>query len=77
VDDVRFKSFATTCHYPLCGEDPEIYAHVEVRELLEGEPIIFEPPRDRKKKSKRRKVLRAEWRTNFVNKLERLIEPNC
>lgn len=72
VETARYKSFATPCHDPRCNEEPENYAHVEVRELYESEPVTSTPPRNRKKK---RKAMRSEWKTNIINTLERLLEP--
>ena len=75
VDVARFKSFATPVHYPLCNQEPENYSHVEIRELYEAESVTSTPPRNRKNRNKRSKVLRLEWRVNVVINLQRLIEP--
>jgi hypothetical protein len=72
VEVVRFKSFATPCHDPICDVPDENYSHTEVRELLESESVFCTPPKNRRK---RRKVLRGEWKTNFVNNLKRVFEP--
>jgi hypothetical protein len=40
----------------------ENFAHVELRELREGEGFDFEPPRDRKSGSKGAKRRRLEYR---------------
>jgi hypothetical protein len=74
VEIARYKSFATPCHDPICGVDFENYPHVEIRELLETETVLDTPPKNRKK---RRKVLRGEWKTNIVNNLERVFEPDA
>lgn len=74
VGVARHASFATPCHDPICGEEIENYSHVEVRELLESESVLDEPPKGRKK---RRKVLRAEWKTNIINQLQREFEPEA
>ena len=74
VEIARFKMVATAVHDPLCDQKPNNYAHVEVRELYADESVTSTPPKSRKKR-KSRKVLRAEWRTNIVNRLERLVEP--
>lgn len=63
VETVRYKNFATPCHDPICCEQPHNYSHVEVRELYDGEETTFEPP---KKRKKRRKALRAEWKTKII-----------
>ena len=71
VATVRFKVFATACHDPICGERPQNYSHIEVRELYEGESVTSEPEKGRKK---RRKALRGEWKTNIINNLNTRIE---
>lgn len=75
VEVAQYKSIATPCHDPICGEDHENYSHIEIRELLEGEKATSVPPKGRKSRSKQRKVLRAEWKTNIINNLERMFEP--
>jgi hypothetical protein len=75
VEVARYKSFATPVHEPLCNVPTENYSHAEVRELYEGESVMSVPPRQRKSRSKQRKVLRLEWRINIVTRLQRLIEP--
>jgi len=63
----RYKELATPVHDPISKKDYENYAHVEVRELRQGESIYSEPPRGRKSSSKGRKHLRAEYRQNIIN----------
>jgi hypothetical protein len=72
VEVARFRSFATPCHDPICDGQNQNYSHVEIRELLESESVLESPPKNRKK---RRKVLRGEWKTNVVNHIERIFEP--
>jgi|ERR1700737_78345 len=67
VSTARYKQIATPVHDPIQTQNYENYAHVEVRELLPGESIYFEPPRGRKSKNKTRKNLRMEYRQNIVN----------
>jgi hypothetical protein len=67
VQMARYKELATTVHDPICKEDYENYAHVEIRELCPGESIYSEPPRGRKLRSSGRKKLRLEYRLNIVN----------
>jgi hypothetical protein len=76
VEVARYKSIATTCHDPICGEEYENYSHVEIRELLENESVVSVPPKNRKSRNKKRKVLRAEWKTNIVNHIQRVFEPD-
>jgi hypothetical protein len=75
VADTQYKDFATPVHDPICDQEPQNYSHTELRELLEGEPLASTPPKNRKPSSKQRKRLRQEWRTQLINKLQRLIEP--
>jgi hypothetical protein len=75
IEVARYKSIAIPCHDPICGVESENYSHVEIRELLENESDTFVPPKGRKSRGKQRKVLRAEWKTNIVNNLDRLFEP--
>ncbi len=63
----RYKSFATPVHDPISDRIFPNYSHVEVRELFEGEDILYEPPKNRKKKSKKRKSIRMEYRQNLLN----------
>ncbi len=64
----RYKSFATPVHDPIQSLDFPNYSHVEVRELFDGESVLFEPPKNRKKK-KSRKSKRLEYRQNILNHL--------
>src|SRR5260370_17205798 len=75
VDVARFKSFATPVHYPLCNQEPENYSHVEIRELYEGEPETYTPPRNRKNRNKRSKLFRFQRRVKPVFHLQRPIDP--
>ena len=75
VKTVWYNDFATPCHDPLCQDRPNNYAHVEIRQLKEGETTASMPPKNRKKgKSRKAKLNRAEWRTNFVQNIQILIE---
>ena len=66
VQVARYKQLANPVHDPWKEGLYENYAHVEVRELAEGETFETEPPRRRKLKSKTRKRLRLEYRRNLV-----------
>jgi hypothetical protein len=65
----RYKNIATPVHDPLEDKKHPNYAHTEVRELLEGEDILFEPPKNRKGKSKKSKSNRLEYRQNLLNNI--------
>ena len=65
----RYKNYATPVHDPIEDEKHPNYAHTEVRELLEGEDILFEPPKNRKPKSKKSKSIRLEYRQNLLNNI--------
>jgi hypothetical protein len=67
VETARYKSLATPVHDPL-GRPVENYAHVEVRELQEGESVLEAPPKNRTKK-KFGKSRRLEYRQNLLNRL--------
>ncbi len=75
VKTSRYKKLATPVHDPLNDKDYPNYAHAEVRELLEGEDIFYEPPKGRKKDSKRAKSIRREYRQNISNNLNVELEP--
>lgn len=79
VETSRFENIATPVHDPLKIDDYENYAHVEVREIYEdqGEDIYFEPPKGRKRSSKKRKDLRQKYRQNIVNNLNIEISPEA
>jgi len=64
----RYKSITTPVHDPIQNIEFPNYSHVEVRELFEGESILFEPPKNRKKK-KSRKSKRLKYRQNILNNL--------
>ena len=70
VKTARYKKCANVVHDPI--DDPEFpnYSHVEIRRLLEGEDIDFEPPKERKWKQKSTKALRLEYRQNILNNHE-------
>lgn len=72
VEIARYKSVATPVHDPLYSP-VENFAHVEVRELADGESIFSEPPHGRKKKSGKAK--RLEYRQNLLNALQVELEP--
>ena len=64
----RYNNSANPVHYPIPDNDPyPNYSHVEVRQLYEGEDILFEPPRGRKKKYPAK---RLEYRKNLLNCLK-------
>ncbi|MBM2841994.1 MAG: hypothetical protein HW412_2522, partial [Bacteroidetes bacterium] len=65
VETSRYRNFATPVHDPLPHKIYENYSHVEIRELDPGEDILFEPPKERHKKTRRK--LRFEYRQNIVN----------
>ncbi len=48
VEVAQYKKMATTCYDPLPSND----SHTEIRQLESDEPVTFEPPRERKLKSK-------------------------
>ncbi len=79
VEVARYKAVATPVHVPLCHDDPENYAHVEVRTLRDKEDVLSAPLKGRKNsKTRKQKQLRAEWRTHLVNSIQqhgRIIEP--
>lgn len=65
----RYKNCATPVHDPIQDNNKHPnYAHVEVRQLDEGEDILSEPPKQRKKLWGRAK--RAEYRQNLINCLK-------
>ncbi len=58
VEASRYKNIATPVHDPINESEYENYSHVEIRALYDDEDILFEPPKDRKKrgsKSRRQK----------------------
>lgn len=67
IETARYKSFATPVHDPL-RRPVENYAHVEVRELIEGESVLEAPPKNRRKR-KSAKSRRLEYRQNLLNRL--------
>ena len=74
VEVAQFESMATPCHDPL----PENYAHTEVRQLMEHEPLSFEPPQKRKLESHNwNKTRRRKYRQNIVNNLTVEFEPTA
>jgi hypothetical protein len=75
VQTSRYKRIATPVHDAIDDEFFPNYSHVEVRELYEGEDILFEPPKNRKKK-KSSKGRRLEYRKNLLNNVEIEIELN-
>ncbi len=60
VESSRYKNIATPVHDPIDEKEYENYSHVEIRELYDGEDILSEPPRDRKRKGG--KSRRQEYR---------------
>jgi hypothetical protein len=74
VEVSRYKDMATPCHDPNPTNDPNNYAHVEVRQLGNGESVFKAPAQGRTKKlwPNSKKI---EYRQNIVYNLERLIEP--
>jgi hypothetical protein len=73
VEVSRYKNMATPCHDPNPENDPNNYAHVEVRQLRPNESVYDAPPKGRPKFGS--KSMRIEYRQNIVYNLERLIEP--
>ncbi|MCP4137356.1 MAG: hypothetical protein GY754_40690 [bacterium] len=74
VEISRYKKIATPVHDPI-KEPLENYSHAEIRQLKEDENILFEPPKNRKLKSKTLKSKRLEYRQNIINNLLIEIEP--
>lgn len=72
VETARFDRIATPVHDPLNDAPYENYAHTEIRELLPGEPLDTEPPKQRK--MKKWKARRAKWRRHVVQNLMMEIE---
>jgi hypothetical protein len=74
VKTAQYEKMATPCHDPT----PKVYAHSEIRQLTDSEPLTFEPPRNRKLKSNNwSKSRRQEYRQNLVNNHEIEIEPTA
>jgi hypothetical protein len=73
VEVSRYKDMATPCHDPNPPNDPNNYAHVEVRQLDEGESVLEAPPKGRTKKIWS-KSMRMDYRKHIVDHLE-IIEP--
>jgi hypothetical protein len=69
VRDARFENIATPVHAPIEVADYENYAHVEVRQLKEGEDVLCEPPVGRRLKSKKYKERRLRLRHHLVSSL--------
>jgi len=76
VEVSRYKDMATPCHDPNPPNDPNNYAHVEVRQLGNGESV-FEAPTQGRTKKLWSNSKRNEYRQNIVYNLERLIEPTA
>jgi len=77
VEVSRYNNMATPCHDPNPINDPDNYAHVEIRQLdlSKNENVLEEPPHGRPKMWPKSK--RIEYRQNIVYKLERIIEPTA
>ncbi len=69
VEISRYKKIATPVHDPIDDKKYPNYAHVEIRELLPNEDILFEPPKNRYSRAKTRKSLRLEYRQNLLNNI--------
>lgn len=77
VSVARYKEMATTCHDPNPPTDPTNYSHVEVRQLMTGEGINYEPPKNRKLNKEKQgwsPSQRFEYRQNIVFHLQREFE---
>jgi hypothetical protein len=71
VETTQHQKMATPCHDPV----PKIYAHSEVRQLTDSEPLTFEPPKERKLVSNNwSKSKRREYRQYLANNHEIEIE---
>lgn len=80
VENARYKKMATTCHDPIHDPIYENYAHVEIRQLLPNENVLFEPPKGRnltKEKEGWSKVKKLEYRQHILYNLIREIEPTA
>ncbi|OGJ90699.1 MAG: hypothetical protein A2487_15310 [Candidatus Raymondbacteria bacterium RifOxyC12_full_50_8] len=77
VETSRYNNIATPVHDPMQENGSENYAHVEVRELFEGEEVLFEPPKGRKKDNQKSKKRRFAYRINLANNSEILISPTA
>lgn len=69
VSTSRYKEMATPVHDPIEHYKYPNYSHVEVRELQNGENVFFEPPKERKLKTKSAKSKRLEYRQNLLKSL--------
>jgi hypothetical protein len=67
IKDVRYQSYATAVHDPICDSLLENYSHCEVRTVQEGGSVESEPPRNG---SKRGKQARLAWRRHIRNRLK-------
>ena len=65
VETARYKNLANVVHDPVDDIEYPNYAHVEVRRLMGGESVDFEPPKGRKWKNA--KSLKLEYRQNLLN----------
>jgi hypothetical protein len=64
VENAQYEKMATPCHDP----NPTIYAHTEIRQLKENEPLTFEPPKCRKLSSHNwSKTQKREYRQHLVH----------
>ena len=52
VEQARYEGMVNTCHDPFPITDRKNYAHTELRQLMPGEGITFEPPGNRAKLEK-------------------------
>ncbi|HEB30157.1 MAG TPA: hypothetical protein ENI15_04695 [Spirochaetes bacterium] len=77
VEIARYKSIATPVHDPDPDEDNSYpnYSHVEIRQLLVGETVHFEPPKKRYSRSKKQKSTRLEYRQNLLSKINYELPP--
>ena len=66
VQVARYRRLANPVHDPMRTGLYENCAHVEVRELTEGEGFDVEPPPRRRFRSKTRKSRRLEYRQNLA-----------
>jgi len=66
VTTARYKKIATPVHDPIDHPEYPNYSHTEIRVCRETDPPNFVPPKNRKLKSKSKKLA---YRENMVNNL--------
>ncbi|WP_167884820.1 hypothetical protein [Leptospira fluminis] len=68
IKTARFKKIANPVHDPLKKTDDQIenYSHIEIRVMEEGKDFDFEPPKNKKLNSDKKKL---EYRQNIQKRL--------